>query len=158
MERQNYEKEALEKMISIANRNNCKYCMGQNNVNSIPIRGLVKFQFGDFRIDTNDKHFVIELESAGGATNLVKYWYFLNDENILSKKIINKPIILFHIFRQISENDYLSHLLLWDFLWDKMKNSLGDKIIAKRYTYRGLEDLSIIYDEFEKILKTDLKK
>ena len=79
-------------------------------------------------------------------------------KDISLKKIISKPIILFHIFRQVSENDYLSHLLLWDFLWGKMKSSLASKIIAKRYTYRKLDDLNIVSNEFENILKTDLKK
>ncbi|GAH77829.1 unnamed protein product, partial [marine sediment metagenome] len=136
MERQNYEKEALEKFVFIAKKNNCLYYFGQKTGNTIPIKGLVNFQFGDFRIDTNENHLVIELESAGGVTNLVKYWYCLEDKDISLKKIISKPIILFHIFRQVSENDYLSHLLLWDFLWGKMKSSLASKIIAKRYTYR----------------------
>jgi len=153
MQRQNYEKDALEKFIFIANKNNYEYYIGQKNINAIQIKGLVKFQFGDFRIDTNRNHLVVELESAGGVTNLTKYWFCLEDKEMVLKKVINKPIVLFHIFRQVSENDYLSHLLLWDFLWDNIKNSLGDKITAKRYTYRRLEDLDLIYYEFEKILR-----
>lgn len=116
--------------------------------NRINIGGSNYFQFGDLGVETQTHHVVVEVESAGGVTNLVKYWYSLE------KQYISKPVVLFHIFRQSSKADYASHLKLWDFLWSKMKVALHGRMEATRYTYRDLEDkdLELAVNEFKKYL------
>lgn len=105
------------------------------------------FQFGDLRVDVGTHHVVVEVESAGGVTNLTKYWY------LLDTGLVSKPIILFHIFAQASSDDYRSHLDLWDFLAARMRGALGDKVQAVRYTYRNHAELEQVVRVFEDELK-----
>ena len=125
---------------------------GQAGNNRIPLSGSAYFQFGDLRVDTATHHVVVEVESAGGVTNFVKYWYCLADKHL--SKHISKPIVLFHIFRQTSGSDYASHLALWDFLWQEMRRAVGNRISAARYTYCDLADLETAIRDFEKSLTT----
>lgn len=58
------------------------YITGMGAGNRLPLDGwdLVgnqRFQFGDLRIETPTTTILIEAESAGGVTNLVKYWPYL---------------------------------------------------------------------------------
>lgn len=150
MPKENLERKALERFEEIARKYNYRVFKGQGNDNRIPVRGNTYFQFGDLRVNTESHHIVIEVESAGGITNLVKYWYYLENR----PSTVSKPIVLLHIFRQNSEADYGSHLALWDFMWDQMRRALGDdEIKATRYTYRDLEDLEFVAKEFEGYLK-----
>ena len=71
--------------------------------------GSQRFQFGDLRVELADRLVVVEVESGGGLTNLVKYWP--------PTPTGDRPILLIHAFGQVSANDYLSHLRLWDFVW-----------------------------------------
>ena len=66
--------------------------------NRFEIRGwelpvLQHFQFGDLRIGGEHTTVVIELKSAGGLTNLVKYW------PLLAEGRLTKRFVLAHIFR-----------------------------------------------------------
>lgn len=63
-------------------------------------------------------------------------------------------MVLFHIFRQASSNDYGSHLALWDFLVNQIYASSGDRIKAFRYTYREVSDLDLAVKHFEECLGT----
>lgn len=101
------------------------------------------------RVDTPGRHIIIEVESAGGVTNLVKYWYGVEAGEI------TRPMTLLHIFAQVSSDDYASHLLLWDHVTDKMRAALGDRLTVNRYTYRSLNELDVIAREFEQLLKTN---
>ncbi len=78
--------------------------------------GQQRFQYGDLRVVLEDRIVVVEVESAGGLTNLVKYWPLVQSST--------KPILLLHAFGQCSANDYLSHLRLWDFIWARMRSEL----------------------------------
>ena len=78
--------------------------------------GQQRFQFGDLRVTLPDRIVIVEVESGGGLTNLVKYWPHA--------AATDRPILLLHAFAQNSANDYLSHLLLWDFVWGKMRAEL----------------------------------
>jgi hypothetical protein len=91
------------------------------------------FQFGDLRVTKGTCHVIVEVESAGGVTNLVKYWY------ILQKLRAEERVVLLHVFRQTSIGDYGSHMQLWDFLAARMRADLGDRFAAERYTYRTPE-------------------
>ena len=83
------------------------------------IVGQQRFQFGDLRVVKPDRIIVVEVESAGGMTNLVKYWPLAVSTDV--------PILLLHAFGQSSANDYLSHLCLWDFVWEKMRAELWSR-------------------------------
>lgn len=149
-QRVNLEQMAIQRFELVAQRSKYRVFKGQNATNRITFGGNIYFQFGDLRVDTPTHHILVEAESAGGVTNLTKYWYCLTDA-ILSKQI-SKSIILFHIFRQVSENDYASHLRLWDFLWYEMHKSVSDRMKAYKYTYRDLADLEPAIRAFENSL------
>ena len=93
--------------------------------------GQQRFQFGDLRMTLEDRIVVVEVESGGGLTNLVKYWPLAETKS--------PPVLLIHAFGQGSANDYLSHLRLWDFTWAKMREQLwSDKtprLFACRYAF-----------------------
>jgi hypothetical protein len=144
--RENLERQALEQFEIVANRRGHRVFKGQGNDNRLSLQGNVYYQFGDLRVTTSTHHIVVEVESAGGVTNLVKYWH------CLESGLIDQPLVLLHIFRQTSPADYGSHLKLWDFLWSLMQASLGDRMVANCYTYRQLSDLSLAVGEFEKQL------
>lgn len=146
-QRKNLEQIALKKFEEVARKYGYQVFKGQGRHNRLPLEGNTYFQFGDLRVDTKTHHVVIEVESAGGMTNLVKYWY------CLEKQLIKKPVILLHVFQQSSKADYASHLSLWHFLWNKMKKALGGRMIATCYTYSALEDIVVAVNEFEKHLR-----
>lgn len=93
--------------------------------------GQQRFQFGDMRVEMPDRIVIVEVESGGGLTNLVKYWPLA-----ASLKV---PVLLLHAFGQGSANDYLSHLCLWDFVWQKMRAELwnrpGPKLFATQFRF-----------------------
>lgn len=95
------------------------------------LTGQKRFQFGDLRIALPDRIVIVEVESGGGLTNLVKYWPLAESDT--------PPVLLLHAFGQNSVNDYLSHLRLWDFTWGKMRERLwaanDPKLFAQRYTF-----------------------
>jgi len=144
--RRDLEKVALAGFSEIASRYPFPVFRGQGSMNRIARAGNSYFQFGDLRVDTPRGHIIIEAESAGGVTNLVKYWYCLESGEI------TQPLTLLHIFAQVSADDYASHLLLWDHLADRMRATLGDRFAATRYSYRTPGDLDRIGQEFERLL------
>lgn len=135
--RKNIEAECLLAFDQILTELGCpRACRGQGAKNQFdPDFGLVgrqQFQFGDLRCDyLEDRIVVVEVESGGGTTNLVKYWP--------QARRLNRPLLLLHGFGQGSANDYLSHLRLWDFLWGKMREDLWadqpPKMFAMRFQY-----------------------
>lgn len=149
-QRANLERLAIQRFETIARLYGFPVFRGQSANNRIPIGGNVYFQFGDLRVETSVHHVIVEVESAGGVTNLVKYWYCLTHDTL--SKHVPKPVILLHIFRQGSASDYASHLALWDFLWHEMQKTIGDRIRAARYTYRDLSDLDPAIRDFENSL------
>lgn len=154
--RENIEQKIIEKFKEAVKNlgYKIKVFTGQGKNNQIPICDKTYFQFGDLRVETNLCHVVIEVESAGGVTNLVKYWYCLKGLNPQPDIIENKPLVLLHIFRQNSEGDYESHLSLWKFLWGKMKEPLNNKMVAAYYTYKNSEDINeLVNNVFNPILE-----
>lgn len=151
-QRTDFEIQVIDKFVEVARKYNLDVQKGQGINNRIPLSGNTYFQFGDLRVETKTHHIIIEVESGGGVTNLAKYWYAI--ENKLQS--IEKPIILMHIYKQSSKSDYGSHLTLWNFLWEHMRKSLGNRINANCYTYYDLRELELIIKEFEKYLKETL--
>src|SRR5258708_2325863 len=106
-DRRDLEKQALARFIEVTSSYTNNFNTGQSDNNRIAKQGKKNqsyFQFGDLRVNAPNRYIIVEVESAGGATNLVKYWY------CLANGIIDKPIYLLHIFAQASDEDYLSHL------------------------------------------------
>ena len=151
-EREDLERSALAGFENAATKYGFPIFKGQGSGNRIHLRGNLYFQFGDLRVETGRNHVIVEVESAGGVTNLVKYWYCLKDSSL--SKHLPMPVVLFHVFRQSSPSDYGSHLLLWDFLANEMQVSIGERIKAFRYPYRELPDL----DEAIQHFKTELTR
>jgi len=148
--REDLEGIALSQFENVAHRHGFPVFKGQGTKNRIHISGNTYYQFGDLRVETSTHHVVLEVESAGGVTNLVKYWYCLEDAAL--SKYFPKGLILFHVFHQNSLNDYGSHLALWEFLVNQMYASTGERIQAFRYTYRTPSDLDVAIQHFEKYL------
>lgn len=137
MIRQRTEALALAPFKAIAEELGHEYRSGQIGVNRLPIQPNVYFQFGDLRVELPSHTVVVEVESAGGVTNLVKYW-----ECIESKRT-EKPIKLLHVYLQKSVNDYEAHLLVWRFLSAKMRESLGPKLEAQCLRAQGTSEASL---------------
>jgi hypothetical protein len=152
--RENLEQKALSAFEDTAKSFGFVVFKGQGSNNRLPLGDNLYFQFGDLRVDTDTSHIVIEVESAGGITNLAKYWYYITDKDL--SKIIQKPIILIHLYRQVSHSDYGSHLALWDFVWAEMRKTTGDKIQAIRYTYRNISDLAPAIQYFKSSILSHL--
>ncbi len=101
------------------------YASGMGAANRFPVEGwqLVgsqQFQFGDLRIETPTTTIVVEAESAGGVTNLAKYWPFLEGRP-------QKRFVLAHLFQVLSANDYVSHIRLWEYLIERMRADLESR-------------------------------
>lgn len=82
---------------------------------------------------------VVEVESAGGVTNLAKYW------EATARGRVDKPVKLLHVFLQKSTNDYASHMVVWEFLNARMGEALGPRWEATHCVARGTskEDLAV---------------
>jgi hypothetical protein len=77
-----------------------------------------QFQFGDLRIELPKMTILVEAESAGTVTNLVKYWPLLRSRNS------DKRLVLIHLYMLKSEGDYSAHRKLWHFLVERMSRDL----------------------------------
>jgi hypothetical protein len=149
--RVNHEARAVQLFADIAQQYDIAYFTKQVQNNRIHLGRNVYFQFGDFRVDISSKHIVMEVESGGGVTNLVKYWYCA-DQNL-----IQKPMVLLHLFQINSINDYASHVTLWSFINQRMVSDLTGRFTGYSYTYRPqhmLEDLYEALRLFEQLITT----
>lgn len=131
MSRTSHEALALEKFREIARANGMDCESSQGARNRIAIAGAVYYQFGDLRVELPDKIIIIEVESSGGITNLAKYWECFDSGRL------TKPLKLLHIYRQVSANDYKSHMVVWEFLCRKMQESMPEKFEGRLATYQA---------------------
>lgn len=111
---------------------------GQGGANRLAIDGAVYYQFGDLRVELPEHTLVVEVESAGGVTNLAKYW------EAVARARVAKPVKLLHVFLQKSANDYASHIVVWQFLNARMGEALGGRWEARHCVARGtsVQDLA----------------
>jgi len=146
--RQRTEALLLEPFKWLANELGLPYKSGQGGANRISISKSAYFQFGDLHVDLPDRIVVVEVESAGGVTNLAKYW------EALASGRIAKPLKLLHVFLQKSANDYEAHLLVWRFLQEQMSVRLGRRWEALCATTTGTshEELQIAVEQFHYLL------
>ena len=117
--------------------------------------GQQRYQFGDLRVVLEDRVVAVEVESGGGLTNLVKYWPLAEHTTL--------PLLLIHAFGQGSANDYLSHLLLWDFTWAKMRDQIWratpPTLFARRYTFSHADPNGLVQaaSDFRRCLTESLE-
>ena len=137
MSRISHENLALARFRELAEANGFKVFSGQGAGNRIVIDGGVYYQFGDLRVELPDCTLIIEVESSGGVTNLAKYWECYEFGRLV------KPLKLLHLFRQISANDYKSHMVAWRFLCDRMHAELGDRFEGHLLTYQDGQQSSL---------------
>lgn len=147
MARRNYEKELLDRIKSdLAELLGVEIHRGRGSRNRLGIPGWdlaghQQFQFGNLRIESPVCTLVVEVESAGGLTNLIKYWPYLRAAEL------KKRFVLVHVFRLASENDYVSHQKLWAFTVARMAEDLlaarglrmGRDWDARLYQYSGTD-------------------
>jgi hypothetical protein len=116
--------------------------------NRLVLNGVGYFQFGDLRVDTSDRHIILEVDH-GGVTNLVKYRYCID------KNLIQKPVALLQLYRMNTQKDYATHVELWKHLNDGIFEDLKDKFSAHIFTYRPKRlrsDLAAAIAMFEGLL------
>jgi hypothetical protein len=85
------------------------------------LKVMQQFQFGDLRYETKTSRVVVEVESGGGLTNLVKYWPMLGAE------LGDRRFALAHLFKVSSESDYIAHRRLWEYLIERMQRDLDHR-------------------------------
>jgi len=103
---------------------------GQGAANKFAVNGwellpLQQFQYGDLRIELADTTLIVETESAGGITNLVKYWPLLRSGTLA------KRLVILHVYMLSSNADYIAHRKLWSFLVDRMTEDLAANGIGR---------------------------
>lgn len=143
MSRTSHEANALAGFRTLAAKRGINAFGTQGSDNRIALEPNVYYQFGDLRIEVGGRFLIVEVESAGGVTNLAKYWECYETGRI------TKPMKLLHLFRQKSKNDYRSHIVVWDFLATKMREALGDRFEGKWLTYTGPAELRKAMTIFE---------
>ncbi len=128
--RYSYEIKALQPFREVISRRHLSSHRGQSAGNRIVIHGNLYFQFGDLRVPTPTGNIIVEVESAGGITNLAKYWYCFENQ------FIDGRVDLVHLFLQSAPGDYGSHLAVWDLLAREMLRRYSIRFSACRFTYR----------------------
>lgn len=111
---------------AIGDRTSIEPSSGMGGLNRIApesweLKVMQRFQYGDLRYETDTTRVIVEVESGGGLTNLVKYWPMLGDE------IKDKRFVLAHLFMVSSEFDYIAHRKLWEYLVERMRRDLGHR-------------------------------
>ena len=108
---------------------------GQTGLNRVCLRKEANsksyFEFGDLRLEFENSRIIVEVDTAGGVTNLAKYFFMLNEkEKEFDFKEIDpdKSTYLLHIFVCNTNNDYLAHRKLWSYIQSKL---IADKLISK---------------------------
>ena len=145
--RTDFEIVALELFRSTATDLGHTPITGQGVLNRISLDQGVFFQFGDLRVETPSRHVIVEVESAGGITNLVKYWL------IISSGRVGKPIFLLHLFRIDTDYSWVSHRRVWAFLYPRMHAELAPRFEAKLFTYRDGDLFHEALEEFRRVLQ-----
>ena len=127
--RENHENTALGPFRDILTDRGLPFCTGQKANNRIYVDDTTWYQFGDLRFSEGDQHLIVEVESAGGVTNLAKYWYLLRNN------VIEGRLYLLHVFWRETSISYQSHLVVWDMLRNEIEEDLSGRFRAWRYSY-----------------------
>jgi hypothetical protein len=112
--RTSYERIAVDSLVqALTGLPEAQLYRGQGRGNRFAVTGWEmtknqQFQFGDLRVETPRATIVVEFESAGTVTNLVKYW------PLLTANRLAKRFVIVHVFQLGSEADYIAHRRLWE--------------------------------------------
>ena len=93
---------------------------------------------------------IVEAESGAVVANLVKYWY------CLEKGLVDRPLILFHLYSQSTANNLGSQRELWIFFNSKMEKTFPGRFQGLLYPYdmRNVRaSLVQATQKFEEIIK-----
>lgn len=144
--RVSHEQRALDGlMVALDGIDEIEVYSGQGGGNRFGVSGWEltlgqQFQFGDLRVETRTATILAEVESGGGIGNLVKYW------PLLATGVIEKRLVLIHVFRIGSAGDYIAHRRLWGFVVERMREDLESRGVrfpdsweAHLVTYRAGE-------------------
>ena len=113
------EEELIKKVLKIY--------IGQKKCNRVDLRNHENshsyFEFGDLRLEFESSRIIVEVDTAGGVTNLAKYYYMLNEPDQFNFNGIksDKMTYMLHIFVCKGENDYNAHRRLWGYLSRKLE-------------------------------------
>jgi hypothetical protein len=159
-ERVSFERQAVDRLlVALEGIPDTVVFRGMGPANRLAITGwdlpeARHFQFGDLRVEGPSSTVVVEIESAGGVTNLVKYW------PLLAAGRPAKRFVMVHLFRVTSANDYASHHRLWEYLVDRMREDLAGRCQlrwpedweARMFRYARIEDIDQVADFVRKAL------
>ena len=99
-----------------------------------------QYQYGDLRKDFPDRLVIVEVESGGGLHHLLQYWP-------LSEQRTTPSILLLHVYRGSSKDDYRSATKLWDFTWERIRPLLWaepePRLLARKYEYTTADDTGL---------------
>lgn len=125
--RTSFERLAIDKLrAALGDRVAAEPTSGMGGLNRIApesweLKVMQRFQFGDLRYETDRTRVIVEAESGGGLTNLVKYWPMLGAE------LNDKRFVLAHLFMVSSESDYIAHRKLWEYVIERMRRDLDHR-------------------------------
>lgn len=127
-QRQTIESRLLAPFISELQQRGEEFGTGRKKLNQVSLGGQVFFQLADLWVPR--ARLAIEVESAGGVTNLGKFWY------LLEEGLIKPPLTILHVYSQVSENDWEAHFRIWDLLAREMRNAFGASVRVQRFGCR----------------------
>jgi hypothetical protein len=140
--RTSFEAQAIAALrVAIGDRVLAEPMSGMGGANRIApgsweLKVMQRFQFGDLRYEAEHARVIVEVESRGGLTNLVKYWPMLGEE------LSDKRFVLAHLFMVSSEFDCIAHRKLWEYAVERMQHDLDGRGCqwdtnwhARMYTY-----------------------
>lgn len=118
------------------------------------LTGNRRYQYGDLRVNQDDRIVIVEVESGGGLTNLLKYWPHI--EHFAS------PVLLLHVFGTGTPGNYASHIRLWEFTWQRIRSLIWSenppRLFARKYQYTTTDttNWSKAVDDFRRCLTEPL--
>lgn len=86
------------------------------------LNALQQFKFGDLRVELEDRTIIVQIQR--GLIHFAKFWPVIDE--------LTKPLAFIHLYGVSTENDYISHRLLWEFLRERMS---GPRFVAWLFTY-----------------------
>ncbi len=123
------------------------------------------FEFGDLRVEFENARVIVEVDTAGGITNLAKYFFMLNKpddfnfEEIEPKNQRKKYTYLLHIFVCLDDTDYRAHRELWCYINESLKaNNFNPKIKVWYTKQTEIKKNEQVKTKFEKLLNEASKK
>jgi hypothetical protein len=127
--RRNRTHEVLKCFKDIAERNGLPLHVGQTKENRIALKNGGQLEYGDLRVSMAGKEIIVEVETAGGLTNLMKYMYCLKHGDI------DGPIFLLHLYSQNSSGDHKAHVTMWKFFRTLIRAELKDRFDARLFRF-----------------------